>query len=222
MTSGRASGSHQTAPTAPAPLDTAMRCSSPKDTACRRRSVRAREFVRIALHAAAVWRGAGPIGQADVRLDVGPGSMHANEPGDDDRLPIMPIGRLLSNAGLGRSSIVRENAYARFETGGGATLSIQADPDETIAPTTAIYSNATTSTARSTGWPGSASRSSTVRATPWMGREARLRDPSGNTGFCIKAGEDPALSTWRMAEGNREYFLSIPSANPLRRISSSL
>ena len=42
---------------------------------------------------------------------------------------------------LGLKQIVDspENGYARFETGGGATLSIQVDADEVISPTTAVY-----------------------------------------------------------------------------------
>ena len=38
------------------------------------------------------------------------------------------------------------------------------------------------------------------RGQPWMWREARLRDPSGNTIFLYKAGEARRYPPWRIAD----------------------
>ena len=68
------------------------------------------------------------------------GSGMPRQPGHGDRQGLCQD-RSLSTAasGCARSSTARKMRYARFETGGGATLSIQVDPEETIAQTTAIY-----------------------------------------------------------------------------------
>ena len=159
---------------------------------------RAREFVRVALHdAPALGEGAGPIGQGRVRLDVGAGP----------RLNQVTItGKDYAKSvefyrGIGLRQIVDspENGYARFETAGGATLSVQIDPDETISPTTAIYlecddlDDRVEQMARS----GIAFEHG-PRNQPWMWREARLRDPDGNIIFLYKAGEARRFPPWRI------------------------
>ena len=161
---------------------------------------RAREFVRVALHAApGLGSGAGPMGQADVRLDVGPPGM--------PRLNQVTITvndyakSVVFYRALGLKQIVDspENAYARFETGGGATISIQADPEEKISATTAIYLecddiDAEVDRLARLGVPFEHG----PRNQPWMWREARLRDPSGNTIFLYKAGEARRFPPWRI------------------------
>ncbi|MEO6581105.1 MAG: bifunctional hydroxymethylpyrimidine kinase/phosphomethylpyrimidine kinase [Sphingomicrobium sp.] len=163
---------------------------------------RAREFVRIALHAApGLGGGAGPIGQADVRLDVGPGSMPRMNQVTMTVTDYAKSVAFYRTLGLRQIVDSPENAYARFETGGGATLSIQADPDETISPTTAIYLECD-------DIDGEVDRLARLgvpfehgpRNQPWMWREARLRDPSGNTVFLFKAGEARRFPPWRMAD----------------------
>jgi len=159
---------------------------------------RAREFVRVALHdAPSLGEGAGPIGQGRVRLDVGAGP----------RLNQVTItGKDYAKSvefyrGIGLRQIVDspENGYARFETAGGATLSVQIDPDETISPTTAIYlecddlDDRVEQMARS----GIAFEHG-PRNQPWMWREARLRDPDGNIIFLYKAGEARRFPPWRI------------------------
>ena len=42
------------------------------------------------------------------------------------------------------------------------------------------------------------------RAQPWMWREARLRDPAGNTFFLYKAGENRRFPPWRIGEGQED------------------
>ncbi len=161
---------------------------------------RAREFVRVALYAApGLGGGAGPIGQGDVRLDVGGGPRlnQVTVTVNDFAKAVEFYGR------LGLKQIVHsiENGYARFETAGGATLSIQCDPEEKISATTAIYlecddlDERVEKLARS-GVPFEHG----PRNQPWMWREARLRDPDGNIIFLYKAGEARRFPPWRMTE----------------------
>ena len=161
---------------------------------------RAREFVRVALHAAPdLGEGPGPMGQADVRLDVGPpGAPRLNQV----TVTVNDYAKSVAfYRALGLKQIVDspENAYARFETGGGATISIQADPEEIVSATTAIYLecddiDAEVDRLARLGVPFEHG----PRNQPWMWREARLRDPSGNTIFLYKAGEARRFPPWRM------------------------
>ena len=162
----------------------------------------AREFVRVALHAAPdLGEGAGPMGQSDVRLDVGPpGAPRLNQV----TLTVNDYAKSVAfYRALGLKQIVDspDNAYARFEAGGGATLSIQADPEEVISPTTAVYLecddiDAEVDRLARLGIPFEHG----PRNQPWMWREARLRDPSGNTIFLYKAGENRRFPPWRVAD----------------------
>jgi hydroxymethylpyrimidine/phosphomethylpyrimidine kinase len=163
---------------------------------------RAREFVRVALYAApGLGEGAGPMGQSDVRLDVGPPGMPRL---NQVTVTVNDYAKSVAfYRALGLKQIVdsTENGYARFETGGGATFSIQADPEETISPTTAVYLecddiDAEVDRLARLGVPFEHG----PRNQPWMWREARLRDPSGNTIFLYKAGEARRFPPWRMAE----------------------
>ena len=160
---------------------------------------RSRLFVRMALHSApGLGHGAGPLGQQSVRLDTGLG-LRLNQvtvTGTD-------YGKMVEfYRRLGLTQIVDspENHYARFETDGGATFSIQIDPDQTIGESTAVYfecddlDERVERLARS-GLPFEHG----PRNQPWMWREARLRDPSGNTVFIYKAGEARRFPPWRMS-----------------------
>ena len=166
---------------------------------------RAREFVRVALHAApGLGGGAGPIGQANVRLDVGPGSMPRMNQVTVTVTDYAKSVAFYRSLGLRQIVDSPDNAYARFETGGGATLSIQADPEEVISPTTAIYLecddiDAEVDRLARLGVPFEHG----PRNQPWMWREARLRDPSGNTVFLYKAGENRRFPPWRMESGEQ-------------------
>jgi hydroxymethylpyrimidine/phosphomethylpyrimidine kinase len=158
---------------------------------------RAREFVRLALHdAPGLGQGAGPIGQQNVRLDVGAGPRlnQVTVTGTDYKRSVDFYSR------LGLEQIVDNPPdYARFETAGGATLSVQIDPEEKIVATTAIYlecddlDERVEQLARS-GIPFEHG----PRNQPWMWREARLRDPDGNIIFLYKAGESRRFPPWRM------------------------
>ncbi len=161
---------------------------------------RAREFVRVALREApGLGKGAGPIGQGRVRLDIG-ASPRLNQvtmtvtdyPRAVDFYRRLELRQIVDSV---------ENGYARFETAGGATLSIQCDPEEKIAATTAIYLDCDDLDERveRLGRSGIAFEHG-PRNQPWMWREARLRDPDGNIVFLYKAGEARRFPPWRMED----------------------
>ena len=159
---------------------------------------RAREFVRVALREApGLGHGAGPIGQGRVRLDVGAGPRL-----NQVTVTVTDYARGVEfYRKLGLKQIVDsiENGYARFETAGGATLSIQCDPEEKVAATTAIYLECDDLDER----VERLARSGVAfehgpRNQPWMWREARLRDPDGNIIFLYKAGEARRFPPWRI------------------------
>jgi hydroxymethylpyrimidine/phosphomethylpyrimidine kinase len=158
---------------------------------------RAREFVRVALlDATELGQGSGPIGQGNVRLDVGPGPRlnQVTITGTNYERSVDFYRRI----GLKQIVDSPDNGYARFETAGGATFSVQIDPEETIAATTAVYfecddlDERVEQLARS-GVPFEHG----PRNQPWMWREARLRDPDGNIVFFYKAGENRRFPPWR-------------------------
>jgi hydroxymethylpyrimidine/phosphomethylpyrimidine kinase len=160
---------------------------------------RAREFVRVALHdAPGLGQGAGPVGQQNVRLDVG-GPLRLNQvtvTGTNYERSIDFYRR------LGLKQIVDNPPdYARFELSGGVTFSVQIDPEEKIIATTAVYlecddlDERVEQLARS-GIPFEHG----PRNQPWMWREARLRDPDGNIIFLYHAGEARRFPPWRIDE----------------------
>jgi hydroxymethylpyrimidine/phosphomethylpyrimidine kinase len=160
---------------------------------------RARLFVRIALHEApGLGKGHGPLGQQAVRLDTGLG-LRLNQvtvTGKDYGKMVDFYRRL----GLKQIIDSPENQYARFEAG-AATFSIQCDADAEIGETVAVYfecddlDERVERLARS-GFPFEHG----PRNQPWDWREARLRDPSGNTIFLYRAGEARRFPPWRMEE----------------------
>jgi hydroxymethylpyrimidine/phosphomethylpyrimidine kinase len=159
---------------------------------------RARTFVRVALHAApGLGGGSGPVGSGDVRLDVGAGPRL-----NQVTLTVNDYAKSVEfYARLGLKQIVDspENQYARFESAGGTTLSIQADPGEKVTGTVAVYLecddlDALVERLARAGLPFEHG----PRDQPWMWREARLRDPSGNVVFLYKAGEARRFPPWRL------------------------
>jgi hydroxymethylpyrimidine/phosphomethylpyrimidine kinase len=160
---------------------------------------RAREFVRVALYdAPSLGQGSGPIGQANVRLDVGAGPRlnQVTVTGTDYERSVVFYQRL----GL-KQIIANPPDYARFETAGGATFSVQIDPEEKIIPTTAVYFECDDLDERverlaRAGLPFEHA----PRNQPWMWREARLRDPDGNIVFLYKAGEARRFPPWRIPD----------------------
>ena len=159
---------------------------------------RAREFVRVALHdAPRLGQGAGPMGHGRVRLDVGAGPRlnQITVTGTNYAASVDFYSRL----GLQQIVDSPDTGYARFETAGGVTLSVQIDPDEKILATTAIYLECDDLDER----VEQLARSGIAfehgpRNQPWMWREARLRDPDGNIIFFYHAGENRRFPPWRM------------------------
>ncbi|HEU4809981.1 MAG TPA: bifunctional hydroxymethylpyrimidine kinase/phosphomethylpyrimidine kinase [Sphingomicrobium sp.] len=161
---------------------------------------RARTFVRVALHdAPGLGEGSGPVGQGQVRLDVGSGPRlnQVTVTGTNYRSSV----EFYRTLGLRQIVDSPENGYARFETEGGATLSVQIDPEETISATTAVYLECDDLDARVERLARSGlAFEHGPRNQPWMWREARLRDPSGNIIFLYKAGEARRFPPWRVTE----------------------
>lgn len=160
---------------------------------------RAREFVRVALHDAPdLGEGAGPIGQARVRLDVGAGPRlnQVTVTGTNYERSV----EFYKKLGL-KQIVDNPPDYARFETAGGATFSVQIDAEERIFATTAIYFECDDLDERVEQLArGGLAFEHGPRNQPWMWREARLRDPDGNIVFLYKAGEARRFPPWRMSE----------------------
>ena len=159
---------------------------------------RAREFVRVALHDAPdLGQGNGPMGHGRVRLDVGAG-LRLNQvtvTGTNYERSV----DFYSRIGLKQIVDSPDTGYARFETDGGVTLSVQIDPDEKIIATSAIYLECDDLDQRVEGLARSGiAFEHGPRNQPWMWREARLRDPDGNIIFFYKAGENRRFPPWRM------------------------
>lgn len=159
---------------------------------------RARTFVRVALLSAhGLGQGCGPVGAEAVRLDVGEGPrLNQVTLTVNDYPKSVEFYRRL---GLRQIVDSPENNYARFETAGGATLSIQADPEEKVSGTVAVYLECDDLDERverlaRQGIPFEHA----PRNQPWLWREARLRDPAGNVVFLYKAGEARRFPPWRM------------------------
>lgn len=160
---------------------------------------RARLFVRMAMHEApGLGQGHGPLGHQGVRLDTGLG-LRLNQvtvTGKDYKKMVEFYRKL----GLRQIVDSPENQYARFDVG-GTTFSVQCDPEAEIGETIAIYfecddlDDRVERLARS-GIPFEHG----PRNQPWMWREARLRDPSGNTVFLYRAGEARRFPPWRLEE----------------------
>ncbi|WP_294120374.1 bifunctional hydroxymethylpyrimidine kinase/phosphomethylpyrimidine kinase [Sphingomonas sp.] len=164
---------------------------------------RGRLFVRMALHEApGLGKGHGPLGHQAVRLDTGLG-LRLNQvtvTGKDYDKMVDFYRRL----GLKQIVDSPENNYARFEAG-AATFSVQCDPEAEIGETVAVYfecddlDERVERLARS-GIPFEHG----PRNQPWDWREARLRDPSGNTIFLYRAGEARRFPPWRMESSSPE------------------
>ena len=159
---------------------------------------RGRLFVRMALHEApGLGQGHGPLGQQAVRLDTGLGlRLNQVTVTGRDYAKMVAFYRAL---GLRQIVDSPDNLYARFEAG-GATFSVQCDPAAEVGETVAVYFECDDLDRR----VERLARSGVAfehgpRDQPWMWREARLRDPAGNTIFLYKAGEARRFPPWRMA-----------------------
>ena len=170
---------------------------------------RAREFVRLALLDAphlGAGRRAARAGPGPARCRAGPRLNQVTVTGTDYARSV-DFYRAL---GLRQIVDSPENGYARFETAGGVTLSVQIDPEERSSRRRRSISSATISTSAWSSLPAAASPfEHGPRNQPWMWREARLRDPDGNIIFFYKAGEHRRFPPWRM---DRIHNFVIPQA----------
>jgi hydroxymethylpyrimidine/phosphomethylpyrimidine kinase len=153
----------------------------------------ARTFVRLALRdAPSLGGGHGPMGHQAVQLDLG-AELRLNQVtvGSTDHAASRAF-----YAAIGLRQIVESaDHYARFETAGGATLSI-----ERAAEATLFFEcddlDATVARLQATGIVFD------QRPTDqsWLWREARLRDPAGNTVCLYHAGENRRYPPWRLPD----------------------
>ncbi|RYY44450.1 MAG: bifunctional hydroxymethylpyrimidine kinase/phosphomethylpyrimidine kinase [Sphingomonadales bacterium] len=158
---------------------------------------RARRFVRIAMREApGLGRGHGPMGQQSVRLDT---NMSFFEPMLNQ--VTVPATDLAASEKfyrlLGLRQIVRASPrYARFETEGGATFSVATDPGYT-APVVYFECGDLDVTVAYLQQQGVAFEAE-PKDESWGWREARLRDPAGNSVRLYQAGEMRRFPPWRL------------------------
>ena len=156
---------------------------------------RARRFVRIALREApGLGAGHGPMGHHRVRLDCDLGGATPNQvtlPASDHAASVAFY------QALGLNMIVESDGrYARFESAGGTTLSIEAADEVEGRPIIFLEVadlDAAVASARAHGIAVS-----DPRAESWGWREARLNDPAGNRLCLYVAGENRRFPPWRI------------------------
>ncbi len=180
-------------------LSTAIACELAKDWSLPEAIARARRFVRIAMQdAAGLGQGHGPMAQQAVRLDLNqsrwsPMLNHVTLP-TRDLSASEHFWRL-----LGLRQIVRaDDRYARFETEGGATLSLEAE-EELPAPVVFLECGDLDLTVAYLKAQG-LTFTQEPRDENWGWREARLVDPSGNIVCLYQAGEMRRFPPWRLAD----------------------
>ncbi|WEJ99241.1 MAG: bifunctional hydroxymethylpyrimidine kinase/phosphomethylpyrimidine kinase [Candidatus Sphingomonas phytovorans] len=156
---------------------------------------RARMFVRLALREAPGFGGGhGPMGHQAVRLDGDLGGAMLNQ-------ITVPLADYEASAAfyrlLGLRQIVESAPrYARFESAGGGTLSIEM-ADE-IAGRPVIFLECGNLDAMVVRVREAGIAISDPVAESWGWREARLADPAGNALCLYQAGENRRFPAWRL------------------------
>jgi hydroxymethylpyrimidine/phosphomethylpyrimidine kinase len=151
---------------------------------------RGRTFVRLALREApGLGNGHGPMGQQDVRLDVGPDMRlnqfvlpHSDYDATRDFYRRLGLTLIVDSPG---------NEYARFEAPGGATLSIHGDDAGVNFECADLDAQVAKARAAGIEFEGPVEQ-------PWLWREAWTRDPSGNRVLLFSAGENRRFPPWRL------------------------
>jgi len=156
---------------------------------------RARLFVRLTLHEAPGFGGGhGPMGHHAVRLDIDLGGPMLNQ-------ITLPLADYEASAAfyrlLGLRQIVESAPrYARFESAGGTTLSIEA-ADEIAGKSVVFFECGALDTVVAQLRAAGIAVSDPVLES-WGWREARLTDPAGNAICLYEAGEQRRFPPWRL------------------------
>lgn len=178
-------------------LSSAIAVELAKDWSLGEAITRARRFVRMAMREApGLGGGHGPMGQQSVRLDLNlsrfaPMLNQVTVPAKD----LAASEHFYRQLGL-RQIVRAHPRYARFETEGGATFSIGTDPGYT-APVVYFECGDLDLTIEFLRNQGVAFDQE-PRDETWGWREARLRDPAGNTICLYQAGEMRRFPPWRI------------------------
>lgn len=181
-------------------LSAAIATELAKDWSLAEAIERARKFVRIAMHdAAGLGEGHGPMAQQAVRLDLNlsrwsPMLNQVTVPATD-----IPASEHFYRL-LGLHQIVRSHPrYARFETEGGATFSIEAAAEIAGRPVVFFEVGDLDTVVEFLEHQGVIfDEQPTDRDWGW--REARLTDPAGNPVCLCQAGEMRRFPPWRITE----------------------
>lgn len=178
-------------------LSAALACGLGQGLALPDAVARARAFVRLAmLSAPGLGAGHGPMGhQAVINDGTAPAPVlnQITVPARDYAASVA-FYRLL---GLCQIVDSPDNGYARFEAGNGVTLSIHADGAAVGGATIYLES------LRLDAWVAELQAAGLgfeqlPRDEDWRWREARLRDPAGNSICLYHAGEDRRFPPWRV------------------------
>ena len=157
---------------------------------------RARIFVRLALHdAPGFGTGHGPMGHQAVRLDNDLGGPMVNQ-------ITLPMTDYEASAAfyrlLGLNQIVESAPrYARFESAGGGTLSIETADEIAGKPVIFLECGDLDAIVARLRAAGVAISNPTLESWGW--REARLADPAGNAICLYQAGANRRFPPWRLA-----------------------
>lgn len=149
-----------------------------------------RVFVRLAIHDAPGFGGGhGPMGHQTVRLDLGPGARL-----NQLTLPMAPASeRFYRLLGLTQIVDTPDGHYARFETAGGATLSVE----QGARPTAFFECDDLDAQVARLQAAGLVFDHLPVDQD-WRWCEARLTDPAGNAVCLYQAGEHRRYPPWRL------------------------
>ena len=161
-------------------------------------AARGREFVNLSLRdAPGFGAGHGPLGHAAIRLDL------TGEPRFNQlTLPAQDYAASCAfYRALGLQQIVDspDNGYARFECGGGATLSIARDHG--ISGGAAAYFECFDLDTVLQGLAANGITSSPPIEQTWLWRESWLTDPAGNRLCFYEAGINRRFPPWALTRG---------------------
>jgi len=161
---------------------------------------RARIFVRLALHdAPGFGAGHGPMGHQAVRLDVALGGDISGPMLNQITLPMTDYEASAAFYRLLGLHQIVESAprYARFESAGGGTLSIETADEIAGKPVIFLECGDLDGIVARLRAAGVAISNPTLESWSW--REARLVDPAGNAICLYQAGENRRFPPWRLS-----------------------